>query len=277
MGDSSQTVLKDTQYDVFKQSMVYLRECIVCGVIFMFFKLAYFLSLIDDISPLIDIVYRIFYDIGYFLFILFSTGFAFAYSFYLIAQNQKNFDSLTEYDVTKRKIIYDSVTGSMWYMINLLLGQTDTAPFSSGDASQDAFLKLIFALAAFIIMIHLLNMLIAIMGNTYSQRRDQEDALRYKDHLRFVLDNFHMRESAFKNMKRVKYIIAAFTMDDENQESEVLSSLEDQISQVQLDVLHNHKRTALRMQMIKEMVFNMIRRLDIGEEEYQRIKHEEHE
>ena len=148
--------------------MIRLRVCIVCGIIIMCGKISYYLNLIDAISPLIDIVIRIFQDISYFLFILFSTGFSFAYSFYLIAQNQRNFDSLTNYDLTKRKIIYDTITGSIWYMINLLLGNTDTAPFSSGDGTQSMFLTVIFGLAAFLIMIHLLNMLIAIMGNTYS-------------------------------------------------------------------------------------------------------------
>ena len=107
-------------------------------------------------------------------------------------------------------------------MVNLLLGNTDTAPFSSGDASQQLVLKTIFFLSAFIIMIHLLNMLIAIMGNTYSERREQEVSLRQKDHLRFVLDNFHLRENSFEDIKSVRYIIAAFQMDEEITESEEL-------------------------------------------------------
>lgn len=73
------------EYNNFRDQMISLRVCIVLGVILMFIKIAYYLSLVDDISPLIDIVFRIFYDIKYFLCILFSTGFAFAYSFYLIA------------------------------------------------------------------------------------------------------------------------------------------------------------------------------------------------
>ena len=83
-----------------------------------------------------------------------------------------------------------------------------------------AMAKTIFVLFQILIPILLLNMLIAIMGNTYSQRREQEKALRYKDHLRFVLDNFHLKESAFSrkgsNIRRVKYIISAFTMDEIN-------------------------------------------------------------
>lgn len=78
--------------------MITLREIMVIGILLMFFKSAYFLSLIDIISPLIDIIFRIFQDITYFLFILSTTVLAFSYSFYLIAQNQVNFDSLTYYD-----------------------------------------------------------------------------------------------------------------------------------------------------------------------------------
>jgi len=134
-------------------------------------------------------------------------------------------------------------------MVNLLLGSTDVGPYSTGEASQKPYLTLLFSLAAFVIMIHLLNMLIAIMGNTYSNRSEIAEQLRYRDHLRFVLDNWYLKGAAFGGeIGKVKYIIAAFTTGDVDDECEVMEELEQQIQQVEINILDNHKKTALRMQ-----------------------------
>ena len=49
----------------------------------------------------------------------------------------------------------------------MFLGETDQDSFALGRGSMNILLHLVFWLAAFIIMIHLMNMLIAIMGNTF--------------------------------------------------------------------------------------------------------------
>ena len=77
-------------------------------------------------------------------------------------------------------------------------------------------LYLVFALAAFIILIHLLNMLIAIMGNTFAERSGVAHQIRVRDHLAFVIKNWHLNEVAFGKgeISNSKYIIAAFSASD---------------------------------------------------------------
>ena len=48
-----------------------------------------------------------------------------------------------------------------------------------------------------IVVLHLLNMLIAIMGNTFAERTEVGDLIMTKDHLRFVMDNWELRKIAF--------------------------------------------------------------------------------
>jgi hypothetical protein len=48
-----------------------------------------------------------------------------------------------------------------------------------------------------------MNMLIAIMGNTYTVRNEVIEELKYKDHLRFVLDNWFLLPYAFKDITKV--------------------------------------------------------------------------
>lgn len=49
----------------------------------------------------------------------------------------------------------------------MLIGETDDSSFTAGDGRMAILLNLVFWVACFIIIIHMLNMLIAIMGNTF--------------------------------------------------------------------------------------------------------------
>jgi len=70
----------------------------------------------------------------------------------------------------------------------MLLGESDTGGFSVGNSSQYWILVILFVGTTFFIMIHMLNMLIAVMGDTFSQRGEIATELNYKNHLGFVRD-----------------------------------------------------------------------------------------
>jgi len=46
-----------------------------------------------------------------------------------------------------------------------------------------------------------------------------------RDHLKFVLDNYHLLNVAFSDIKNVKYIITAINADEEGDEDPVLESI----------------------------------------------------
>ena len=60
-------------------------------------------------------------------------------------------------------------------------------------------------------MIHLMNMLIAIMGDTYAIRNEVQEEIKYQDHLNFVLDNWFLIRYAFPKIDKIKYIVAGFS------------------------------------------------------------------
>ena len=69
-------------------------------IIFLFFiKIIDIFTLFDSISPFVDIVFKIFYDIMFFMFIFAITMVCSAQCFYLVGQNQIYFDNipLSEY------------------------------------------------------------------------------------------------------------------------------------------------------------------------------------
>ena len=67
---------------------------------------------------------------------------------------------------------------------------------------------LYFILASFMLLIHLLNMLIAIMGETFSNNNEIKHKTTIQSHLRFVLNNWWRRP--IPNEKKVVYLITAF-------------------------------------------------------------------
>lgn len=80
------------------------------------------------------------------------------------------------------------------------------------------YLYTLYCAGVFIFMIHLMNMLIAIMGNTYAVRNEVIDLVKYQDHLKFVLDNWFLLDTVFKDLKKLNYIVAAFSMNHQVEE-----------------------------------------------------------
>ena len=83
-------------------------------------------------------------------------------------------------------------------------------------------------IAVFMVQVHLLNMLIAIMGETFSERNCVAQQIMTRDHLKFVMDNYHLMSFVFKNVKRVKYIVTAYSAtENDSQENELLNGIKE--------------------------------------------------
>lgn len=68
------------------------RHLEVFAVITIYGKSTYFLSMVDSIAPLIDMIVQILDDIKYFLLVVGIYVMAFGSCFYILGQNQQNFD-----------------------------------------------------------------------------------------------------------------------------------------------------------------------------------------
>jgi hypothetical protein len=78
-------------------------------------------------------------------------------------------------------------------------------------------LNALYAFTCLMIIVHFMNMLIAIMGNTFGERSEVGPQIMMKDHLRFVMDNWTMKDMAF-DLPKIKYIICAFAAEEEEEE-----------------------------------------------------------
>lgn len=82
--------------------------------------------------------------------------------------------------------------------------------------------------ASVVIILHFLNMLIAIMGNTFNERTEVGAQIMVRDHLRFVMDNWMLLNVAFPDKTSINYIIAALAINDENNSNDLVQKLETQ-------------------------------------------------
>ena len=121
------------------------------------------------------------------------------------------------------------------YVSQMIIGNTDIVGYDYGEKSQYYVLISLFFISTFIIILHFLNMLIAIMGNTYAERREVGELTMVKDHLRFVMDNWLLMNIAFRDKERLKYIVCAFQANDDDAESEI-PEIKEKLSEISLNL-----------------------------------------
>ena len=91
----------------------------------------------------------------------------------------------------------------------MVLGESDFSGFSVGRGSQNWLLTIMFIITTFIIMIHLLNMLIAVMGNTFNERATIATELKFQNHLHLIRNYWYLIDLEFPHLRSSKYLIAA--------------------------------------------------------------------
>ena len=79
---------------------------------------------------------------------------------------------------------YTYILGAFQYVYLLALGEFDIDGYQLGENKfQRAILSIYFLLATFLFVIHLLNMLIAIMGEVFTENNEKKKMLQSKNHL----------------------------------------------------------------------------------------------
>jgi hypothetical protein len=91
------------------------------------------------------------------------------------------FDNFSEDD--RKALQYGNAMDSLWFVWLIVLGSIDESSFFLGNKGEFRVLRLILTFASFIMVIHLLNMLVAIMGNTFAERSENKIQIILKDQL----------------------------------------------------------------------------------------------
>lgn len=193
-----------------------------------------------------NIILLIFKDIGWFMIVLIVCIFAYANSFYIIAKNQVEFDNLEE----DGEPSYHTFVGALQHVYLTALGEFGLDDYTLGDGSQEVVLWVLFISASFLLLIHLLNMLIAIMGESFAKNNETKSMQQLKSHLQFVMDNWWI--DPIKDKESIKYLISAFIKEDEEEDVEILNAIKVQLNGLKTDIRVNNERMQTQMTALKE-------------------------
>ncbi|CDW73669.1 wd-40 repeat protein [Stylonychia lemnae] len=170
----------------------------VC-VLIMWVKFFYFLRIFQLTASLIRIIIEICKDMAAFSFILMIAMIGFANSFYILAINVV---SLSE---AEEKFTGQNFLLAMIYSFRTGLGDFNTDGFGS---TYNQIIWIIFLLEAILIQIILLNLLIAIMGDTFSKVTEISEQLKLQEISMIIADNQHILSNS-ERLTNGKYIVVA--------------------------------------------------------------------
>ena len=167
--------------------------------ILMWFKSLYYLSLIGEIAPLVDIIFVIMNDIKYFTIIFAISLMAFINAFYVLGKNQME-DAGGDDNLVPQ---YSTWLGSAQHVYLSALGEFDTEFYFNSDMTP--WLIILFLGMSFFMCIHLLNMLIAIMGESFSHNNEIKESKKRMQQLAFVVDNWWI--DPIRNKDKIVFLV----------------------------------------------------------------------
>lgn len=106
------------------------------------------------------------------------------------------------------------------YMYLLALGEflaDKTVFFAGTNPSQGLWLWIFFFISTILILVHFLNMLIAIMSETLANDNERKTESTYKEHLKFIVNNWHLipnRKQYYTRLDKKLYLNQDFDYED---------------------------------------------------------------
>jgi hypothetical protein len=144
---------------------------------------------------------------------------------------------------------YESWSGAFRNIYLLGLGDFSTDDYELGDGSSTMLLWFFFIISSFLLLIHLLNMLIAIMGETFAQNNEIKKKAQIRNHLRFVLDNSWM--DPIEEKDKITYLITSYLSKEDSHESEVIKEIHDRINSMEKRQIEGTDSIFSELQAIK--------------------------
>jgi len=81
----------------------------------------------------------------------------------------------------------------------------------------------------------MMNMLVAIMGDTFIKNSYVETQLLLKGKLKFVVDNWWIKTAMGDEKHRIKYIISALISENEDDGNDIVNQLQNEFEQLKME------------------------------------------
>ncbi|CDW84245.1 wd-40 repeat protein [Stylonychia lemnae] len=206
-----------------------LRPLAAIAVLFMWIKFFYFLRIFRSTSSLIRMIMEICKDMAAFSLILLIAMVGFANVLYILAINVVSVGEGEELFTGSNFLL------AIIYSFRLGLGDFSTEGFGE---TYDQIIWIVFLLEAMLIQIVLLNLLIAIMGDTFSKVTEIQEQLKLEEICKIIVDNRHIITPS-KELSNGRYIAVATLETIANQQG---AQWEGQVSALKYHIQNEEKK-----------------------------------
>jgi hypothetical protein len=182
-------------------------ENAIAGIAVLLFwsRVFYLLRVFDSTAYLVSMITAIISDMVYFMYALIITMLAFGNAYFILGRNTED-DNFAGSDIWEAWI----------YSVRTGLGDFNTDGFGTSD---EVLIWIIWFINTIIIVIILLNLVIAIMGDTFGRVQETQEATKLQEFANIMRENEFLisRKYLFKN---IKYIIVVEPTRSDEQESD---------------------------------------------------------
>eukprot|EP00803_Ostreobium_quekettii_P000758 evm.model.scf_2069.1 EVM.evm.TU.scf_2069.1 scf_2069:9780-19707(+) len=158
-----------------RHSSTQLSNVVAVEVILISIRLLYYAQAFEHTAPMVIMIREIVKDIRFFLFLGFAVLFGFGFAFFVLYRHERNGEGVSGEETDEAiDTQFGNIGRSMITMFGMMLGEFD---FDVLYAPRNAEVSIaLFIVYMGVMMIILLNLLIAIMGDSYSNIKDSENA-----------------------------------------------------------------------------------------------------
>lgn len=198
----------------------YERILQAIGVFFMWFKFLYFFRVFESFAYLTRLILLVIYDMRHFLVVLFFTLVAFGDTFLTISNGNK--DGMHQPFVFG---FFDAVI----YTYMIILGSFELEDFQNSIATQ--LLLFFFILCTLFNTIVMLNLLIAIISETFSHVKENALNASYQEMAAMIAENAYLIPDTVKQSYAQKNQLIVFVTDleedmEDDKKDEVLLKID---------------------------------------------------
>jgi hypothetical protein len=209
------------------------------AVLVLWFRLFYLLRVFSETAYLISMIQAIILEMKYFVLALLIAILAFANTFYILGRNdEENFAG-------------ENVWDAFIFSYKMGLGDFDTDGFGTVD---EGLIWTLWFLNTFIILIILLNLVIAIMGDTFDRVQETQESTMLQEFASIMRENEFIvsRKRIFKG---IKYMVV---VQPEKAEGGVTTSWEGKLNQLKRFLEDSSEKHIVHLRKMEKKMEKMI-------------------
>lgn len=198
------------------------------AVLLMWFRVFYLLRVFTQTAYLVGMITAIIVDMRYFVVALLLAILAFGNSYYILGRNSEE-DNFTG----------DNIWEAFIFAFRTGFGDFNTDDFGTPD---EVLIWIIFFINTIIIVIILLNLVIAIMGNTFERVQETQESTKLREFANIIRDNEFLisRKRLFGDIKYI--IVVSPNKSADEQEGDWQGKLQELKKKLKLQISKNQDK-----------------------------------